>query len=127
MPLVPGTTHEPRCEVLDLPEEMPGHRMVSLVYGTPTQRRVSVSLDSLGHAISYADLRGDLNVRDSIDGDFTSISLDFEQQKAYGMNRPAGGESGILIMPIDEALEAENLGAPREMMALLMARCSEGA
>jgi len=87
VPLVPASDLYPRC---DAPRSHPsgmGDQVLSIVYGEPVERRVSVGLDVEGNPVNYSDLRGDLTLPTANSGDLTSIGINFRQRFAVAMNR----------------------------------------
>ena len=126
VPLVPVSQASSRCEVLGNPPPQLGHTVLSLVYGTPAERRINVSLDADGKPLRYSDVRGDLIINDGHDGDMTSISINLAQRQVVAMNRRAGEAQEAIMIPFDEAADAPNLDRPMETLHRVMVACRRG-
>lgn len=124
VPLVAPSRASPRCEDLrDLPAGM-GPRVVSFIFGDGPEQRIAVTLGEDGIPRNYSDMRGDLNASDGRDGDLTAIAINLVQGHAFARNRPEGGTTTRVRMPMEEALYAESLGQPQAMMDRILAECA---
>lgn len=126
VPLVPVSSSASRCEVLRNPPPQMGHTVLSLVYGAPTERRITVSLDADGRPLRYSDRRGDLMASDGHEGDMTTISINLPERQVVAMNRRAGEAQEGIMIPFDEAADAPNLDRPLETLNRVMATCGGG-
>lgn len=120
--LIPATEDQPRCfQSRNPPALLDG--ALTLDFGEPLARRVTVRLDPSGNLTSYSDMRGDLVSSDERTGDQTVVAINFVQGHALGTNRPAAGPPSSLRVPVDEALDSEKFGNPRAMIDEVVSRC----
>ena len=124
-PLVSPSTATPRCEDLrNVPAWVGvGARALSLIYGDPPDRRVTVFLDADDDPTSYSDMRGDLSTSDDHQGDFTSITLNLVGGYGFGLNRPASGEPQSMRFALDDALSSATLDHPQAMLERVLSTC----
>ncbi len=122
-PLVSPSTATPRCEDLRNLPALLGARALSLIYGDPPDRRVTVFLDADDDPTGYSDMRGDLSTSDDHQGDFTSITLNFVQGHGFALNRPASGEPQSTRFALDDALSAATLDHPQAMLERVLSTC----
>ncbi|MCA9736310.1 MAG: hypothetical protein KC645_01670 [Gemmatimonadetes bacterium] len=97
--------------------------MLSYIYGDPQEQRIAVALTEDGSVRSYSDMRGMGRTAGGGEGDLTSISINFEQGHAFGLNRPAGRAAEAVRFDLDDALDARSLGEPRARMEEIVKRC----
>lgn len=123
--LVPSSPAAPRCEDVAGPPGLRDGRNVALVYGSPAERQVTVTLDVDGIPARYMDVRGDLSMSGDRVGDRTTIGLYLTEGYAVVSNRPASGDPVILEIPIEEALSSPELGNPAGMLQEVLTTCVE--
>lgn len=122
VPLVAASTAEARCEDLRNPPPQMGVRVLSLVFGAPTERRINVSLDADGAAVRYSDVRGDLSAPAG-GGIVTTLSIDLVRRTAVAMNRTGGSEPRGMMIPFDDAMASPNLDHPARWLERVLAFC----
>lgn len=123
--LVPGSLAAPRCrDVAGAPGPRDG-RTIALVYGSPAEQQVTVTLDAEGVPTKYMDVRGDLSASVERVGARTTIGLYLTEGYAVVSNRPASADPVIFEIALDEALGSPELGNPAEMLQEVLATCAE--
>jgi hypothetical protein len=123
--LVPSSPATPRCEDVAGPPGPRGGRNVALVYGSPAERQVTVTLDAGGTPTRYMDVRGDLSMSADNVGDRTTIGLYLTEGYAVASNRPASGAPVMFEIPLDEALSSAELGDPAGKLEEVLTTCVE--
>ena len=121
--LVPSSSAAPRCEDVSGPPGLHDGRSVALVYGSPAEQQITVTLDAEGMPTKYMDVRGDLSMFDDDVGDRTTIGLYLTEGYAVVSNRAASADPVIFEIPLDEALESPELGDPAGMLQEILTTC----
>lgn len=110
------------CRESETPASPVGYRNIGFVFPGPPERRIGLSLDEHGEVATYADLRG--AVEADTPGAVTNVAINLRSRRAYVLNRTADGQLTRGEVPLDEALESDNLGNPLAMMALVLDSCA---
>jgi hypothetical protein len=112
----------------------PDERGFALRYGPaaagPARRVVSAVWDTTGHLRRYSDARGDLRgppVPVAERGDRTTIMIDFTKGTALMLNESHGRSFGSGLTTPGDALAADNLGPPRQLLERLHTQCGAPA
>ena len=112
---------EGECREYELPLPDQYRRMIRYTVGTgPVRRKAELQIDENGRRLQYIETRGDLQLISTEPA--TTVSLDFVGEKAQATNE-ADGKMVVAEGTLAEALEAENLGRPRELLELLEKVC----
>ena len=94
------------------------------------QRVVSAAWDTSGRLRRYSDARGDLRgppIPVAERGERTTIMIDVAKGMALLLNEAHGHNSGSILTTPGDALTAENLGPPKQLLERLHTQCGAPA
>jgi len=118
---VEAFTADGECKEYALPINGQNLRLIKYTIGAgPVRRQIDLKVDESGRVLSYSEMRGDLQLISTEPA--TSIFLDFVRETAQATNE-ADGKMVVANGTLAEAIDAEHLGKPRQMLELVEKLC----